>query len=708
MQKIKILLLCITIVTTVPAAGEYQPVTEKMLDSTPAKDWLGYRGNRAGWGYSSLRQVNTRNILTLSLAWTWSIDIGSNQTTPLIHDGILYIANPGGTIQALDARSGDLVWEYRRKPPTDYAGPAGAHTRNLAILNNSLFTSTADGHLVALDARTGGVLWDVVTGDYRQAIQTTGPVVAKGKVFTGRSCLAYLPGGCYILANDAKTGKELWRRYVIPRPGESGDDTWGGLPFEKRRHVGAWGWGSFDPDLNMLYWGTSVPAPSNEVLRGTVNANILYTNSTLALDPDSGRIIWYFQHLPRDNWDLDHVFERILVDSPVRPDSKEVWVSNPQVNPGSKRKLVTGIPGKTGIVWTLDRETGEFLWARQTVQQNVISAIEPEIGKVNVNVDVIPDTIDDDYGLVCPAHAGGKNWPPGAYSPQTNAIYMPLQNTCMDMEIATREPTPAQVYAINFNDKIAPGAKGLGILQAISVESGKTLWKYEQRAGMFSVLTTGGGLVFAGDSDRRFRAFDAANGNILWETILQGPVTGTPVSYAVDETQYVAVTAGGGDQLSGTYNTLVGLPTPRGSNMLYVFALPGNIALRDQRLPERSLNMMDPQAPTPSYTLAQSERGSEAYSRLCVQCHGPEMTGGFTSPALMGDLFMSRWVGLPALRLFNTIWMNMPLQAPRSLDRQTVADILAYWYELHGYKSGENELASDPTYLETIRIQPSP
>jgi alcohol dehydrogenase (cytochrome c) len=695
-------------VNTIQSADEFEQVTEAMLTATPARDWLGYRGNLAGWGYSSIHQVDTRNVSDLKLAWTWSMGAGSNQTTPLVHDGILYIANPRGTIQALDARSGDLIWEYRRQPPADFVGPAGPHTRNLAIYNKSLYTATADGHLVALDARNGAMLWEVETGDYHDAIQTTGPVVGGGKVFTGRSCLGYLPGGCYILANDAVTGKELWRRYVVPRPGESGDDTWGGLPPEQRRHAGAWGTGSYDPELKLLYWGTSVPAPSNEVIRGTVGADMLFTNSTLALDPDSGRIVWYFQHLPRDNWDLDHTFERMLVDSPVRPDKKQTWVSNPRVKPGVRRKLITGIPGKTGIVWTLDRETGEFLWARETVKQNVISAINPETGKIEVNEAVIPDSVEDDYGLVCPSHAGGKNWQPGAYSPQTNAIYMPLQNTCQYMEIATKNPTPDQLYAINFNIIITPGAKTLGILQAISVESGKTLWKYEQRAGMFTVLATGGGLVFAGDSDRRFRAFDAATGNILWETILQGPVTGTPVSYAVNSIQYVAVTAGGGDQLSGAFNTLVGLPTVRGSNMLYVFALPGNTAPRDQEIPKRTAMVINPHAPPPAFTTAQAERGKAVYSAMCMQCHGPAMAGGYTSPPLKGDLFMSRWRGLPAIRLFDVIWINMPLQAPRSLERETVADILAYWYQLHGYKPGRKALMSDPGYLEKLRIQPLP
>jgi alcohol dehydrogenase (cytochrome c) len=227
----------------------------------------------------------------------------------------------------------------------------------------------------------------------------------------------------------------------VPRPGEPGDETWGGLPLEKRRHVGAWGPGSYDLEMNLLYWGTSIPSPSNEHIRGTPGANMLYTNSTLALDPDTGRVVWYFQHLPRDNWDLDHVYERILVDGEVRPDRASVWKSNPKVRPGSSRKMLTGIPGKTGIVWTLDRATGEFLWARETVRQNVIKDIDSRTGQVTVNEDVIPDSADGAFGLVCPSNKGGKVWQVGSYSPRTKAMYMPLQNMCMEPQTTTSNPS---------------------------------------------------------------------------------------------------------------------------------------------------------------------------------------------------------------------------------------------------------------------------
>jgi alcohol dehydrogenase (cytochrome c) len=621
-------MLLASVIEITHARGEdaFRPVTDAMLAASPGADWLGYRGNLAGWGYSGLTDITPRNVGGLTLAWAWPLDQGINETTPLVHDAVLYITNPGGAIQALDTRSGDPIWEYRRKLPADLSGAVGMPIRNLAMYGDSLYSVTVDGHLIALDARTGALRWEVETGDYHSIMQSTGPIVARGKVFTGRSCTAAVPGGCYILANDAATGRELWRRYIVPRPGEPGDETWAGLPLDKRRHVGAWGPGSYDPELDLLYWGTSIPAPSHEILRGTAGADMLYTNSTLALEPDTGRIVCHFQHLPRDNWDFDHMSERILVDSPVRPDPQATWARNPRTEPGTRRHLLTGIPGKTGIVWTLDRATGEFLWARETVRQNVVRAIEPTTGRVTVNDDVIPDTVDAPYGLVCPSNKGGKVWQVGAYSPRANAMYMPLQNTCMEPEILTGEPQVADGYGLLFNIDRTPGETSLGVLQAISVETGKTIWTYEQRAGMFSVLATAGGLVFAGDSDRRLRAFDAASGKVLWETVLQGPVTGAPISFEADGNQYVAVAAGGGDWLSVAYNSLADLPTVARNNVLYVFALPNSVPPRDQRVPEPGVAAV-PGSAAPSYTPAQAERGVAAYATHCLMCHGPEMKG---------------------------------------------------------------------------------
>ena len=420
------------------AEENFSAVTDEMLSAPAAENWLSYRGNLASWGHNRLQHINVDNVDALSLAWVSNMKPGYNEITPLVNDGVLYLANVGDVVQAMDARNGDVLWEYRREQSADAArGP-----RNIAIYDNKILLATQDAQLIALDARNGELLWETPVGDPTKMWHSGGPIVANGKVFTGRSCGIAVAPGCFIAAHDVNTGKELWRRYVIPRPGEPGDDTWGGLPLEERRHAGAWGVGSFDSELNLLYWGTSTPTPVPEIQRGTVKHDALYTNSTLALDADTGEIVWYFQHLPRPNWDFDHVFERILVDSQVRPDSNAIWEHNPEIKRGNSRKLMTGIPGKTGIVWTLDRATGEFLWAKETIKQNVTQAIDPASGKVTVNEAVIPDHVEDPYGMVCPSAYGGKNWMPGAYNPTSNALYMSLQNTCMEPEISKDNPAP--------------------------------------------------------------------------------------------------------------------------------------------------------------------------------------------------------------------------------------------------------------------------
>ena len=683
--------------------NKFETVTDAMLEQPAAENWLSYRGNLASWGYSTLKQINARNADTITLAWSSNMEPGYNETTPLVHNGILYLANPNNVIQAMDARNGDLLWEYRRQLPANTIHV----TRNIAIYGDKLFVATHDAYLIALNARNGDVLWETKVDDYKKIRHSGGPIVARGKVFTGRSCNGDISGSCLIAAHDSETGKELWRRHVVPLLGEPGDETWGGLPAGRRRHVGAWGVGSFDSELNLLYWGTSNPKPAPEVSRGTIKQDALYSNSTLALDADTGDIVWYFQHLPRPNWDLDHVFERILVDSKVRPDSMETWEQSPNIRPREKRKLMTGIPGKTGLVWTLDRATGEFLWVKETVNQNVIKVVEPTTGKVTVNETAIPDDLDDQYGLVCPSAYGGKNWMPGAYSPKTNALYMPLQNTCMRPEISKENPTSLDTYGITLDPFLAPGANSLGRLDAISVETGKTLWKYEQRAAMYSVLATAGNLIFAGDADRRFRAFSTETGKVLWETVLNGPVTGHPVSFSVNGAQYIAVATGGAAQVTGVLNSMVGIAARQGLNQLYVFSLPNKLVSRDQ-VPFTSQHPFAPSSKntkkeTPVFTQAQAERGKAAYKENCASCHNVNFSGGI-GPRLTGAAFFQRWDEKNGLQFFETILSTMPLTAPGSLARSKVADILAYWYAQHGYNPGNRELTTDAKSLRNLGL----
>ena len=301
--------------------------------------------------------------------------------------------NPSDVIQAIDAVTGDLRWEYRRVLSDDvdeYVGGSSTN-RNIAIHGSHIIDTSGDGFVFALDAATGRLVWETQIVDYQvnPARHSSGPIIAGGKVISGRSCRPQGgPEACVITAHDAATGAEVWRRRLVPAPGEPGDETWGGVPFEERVHVGSWMAPSYDPQLNLVYVGTSVTSPAPKFLLGGVENSHLYHNSTLALDGDTGEIVWYYQHL-NDHWDLDHPFERLLVDTAVAPDPTAVSWINPRIERGELRKVLTGIPGKTGVVYTLDRATGEFLWARPTVTQNVISDIDGATGAVTENAELI-------------------------------------------------------------------------------------------------------------------------------------------------------------------------------------------------------------------------------------------------------------------------------------------------------------------------------
>ena len=352
------------------------PVTDATLGRAAADDWLMRRGSFAGWGYSTLDQVNARNVSRLRLAWAWNMEPGYQEEAPLAHDGVLFLANPKNVVQALDGRTGDLLWEYRRELPKiegGYHNDLLDRARGtIALYDDKVLLATADAHLLALDSHTGKLIWDTAVADYRQGYTfTAGPLAAKGKVIAGISGCTNPDtiSGCFIVALDAKTGLEVWRTQTIAQPGSPGDDSWHGLPADKRNGGSVWSSGSYDAAFNLVYWGTGGPIPHSEIVRGTGDGAVLYTNSTLALDPDNGKIVWYHQLLPRDNWNLDHVFEQVLADIEVD---------------GRPRQTLLTI-GKPGIIWALDRRTGEFLWARETTHQTIYQRIDAETGQVALN-----------------------------------------------------------------------------------------------------------------------------------------------------------------------------------------------------------------------------------------------------------------------------------------------------------------------------------
>ncbi len=553
--------------------NRFVPVTDAMLQNPDPADWLMWRRTWNSWGYSPANQINRGNVAKLKMIWTRGMGPGIQEGTPLVYRGVMYLPNPSDLIQAMNAATGDLLWEYKRQLPEEITKilRAPSINRNIAIYGNTIIDTSADDFVYALDAQTGKLVWENSILDYKESPsqETSGPIIAKGKILSGRGCEPKRSANaCIVTAHDAKTGKELWRTRTVPRPGEPGDETWGGIPFEKRSHVGTWMIPSYDPDLDLLFVGTSVTSPAPKFMLAGNDYKYLYHNSTLALNANNGKIVWYYQHLV-DHWDFDHPFERLLVDTAVAPNPAEVTWINPKIRPGERRKVVTGIPGKTGIVYTLDRQTGEFLWARPTVMQNVVSKIDGATGAVTVNPETLFTAVGQER-FVCPTVNGGKNFPAGAYSPQTNAMYYPLQNACA--KVTAVQDTPQQAYAISNNNQIAPGTGNIGTLQAISAETGKTLWKYEQRAGMMSLVATGGGLIFGGDTIGHFRAFDQETGKVLWEVNLGSPVTGYPITYSVNGKQYVAVSTGNSLVSSGL-NRMAPELHPSEASSIFVFAL---------------------------------------------------------------------------------------------------------------------------------------
>jgi alcohol dehydrogenase (cytochrome c) len=551
-------------------ARRFVPVTDMMLQKPDQSDWLMWRRTLDGWGFSPLTQINRNNVSQLRMVWAHGLGPGNQEGTPLVHDGVMYVPDPGDHILAIDVKTGDVIWEYKRK----FA--EGSRTtktnRAIAIWGNTIINSSADNFIYALDARTGKLAWETPVLDPKKRAPTSGgPIIANGKVITGRQCQPDAGrDSCVVTAHDARTGKELWRFHTIPGPGEPGDESWGGVPMNERWHVGTWMVPSYDPELNLVYIGTSVTIPAPKFTLGGNDKQHLFHNCTIAINADTGKMVWYYQHIV-DHWDLDHPFERILVDTVVSPNPRDVMWINPKVKAGERRKVITGIPGKTGVVYTLDRTTGEFLWARPTVAQNVISTIEGN-GNVIVNREALWTKINEEK-VICPsASSGGKNWPAGAYSPVTNTMYMPLQNVCMTATTTVDTRDPSKVYGIRMVPQLAPGMKTVGTVWAISAETGSTAWKVDQPAGMLSLAVTAGGLVFGGDSNGHFKAFDDRNGKVLWDMNVGSSVSGYPITFAADGKQYVAVITG--PSLVANSEERVAEMVQGNAPNVFVFALP--------------------------------------------------------------------------------------------------------------------------------------
>ena len=538
----------------------FSTVTEALLDNPPASEWLLWRRTYDDYGFSPLKEINKSTINDLRVVWSWSLPNGPNEATPLEHDGVLFVDSYGDKVQALDAVTGELLWQYSHPMPSD---ARLAVKRNISLYGDRLYVPTSDDHIVALDARSGSVVWDATLADYAKGYQSTGgPLVAQGKVMMGLGGQA--PGGNLIVALDAETGKEAWRFHTIAQSGEPGD-SWNDLPNEKRNGASVWTAGSYDPDLKLAFFGIGQTYDTGPVLHRVdkpgVSNDGLFTDCTLAFDPDTGKLVWYFQHVHNDQWDLDWAFEQQIMRLPGQDAGKKMIVTS----------------GKMGIYEALDAATGKYLWSRDMGIQNVIASIDPKTGEKTLTAE--GDVSDGKTHTICPHPGGGREWIGGSYNATSKIVYTEMTETCMDMIPAPAGQRGNLSSGYNWSIRMRPGDTDgkLGRLEAFNLQTGKALWIDRQRAPHTTcTLDTAGGVVFEGSFDRYLHAYDDATGAELWSIRMNDVPNSCPITYSVGGKEYLAVVVGSGGAITQTFPALVPeiqLPPDHGA-AVWVFALP--------------------------------------------------------------------------------------------------------------------------------------
>jgi len=540
---------------------------DRAADGATHADWPSYGGTQLAWRYSALDQINTGNIKNLAPAWIFQTGdyVENLQSTPLVVDGIMYLITPRARVFSLDAATGRLIWQY--KYPTPRPGVPGSEgnfvqNRGLAVSDGKVFFGTIDNNLVALDQKTGREVWKVAVDDPRQCGCNIGaaPLVVKDKVIVGGNGGDDAHRG-YLTAFYMKTGRLAWRWYVVPGPGEKGHETWKG---DSWKYGGGAPWltGSFDPELNLVYWGTGNAGSDfydGARVVGDKSKDVnLYTASVVALDADTGKLRWHYQEIPDDVWDFDSSYEVVLMDRVMR---------------GRPRKILVHM-NKSGLTFVLDRVTGEFLgvfsvpelqtWITGVTEDGkLVGRKEPEVGKA-VNF--------------CPSVAGAKNWNQMAYSPRTGFIYTPTIELCNDVTATGEAPKEGHGFMNGgFTVTLPPNRNNYSHLDAWDPVTGKRAWSYPyQYVLLASVLATAGDLVFSGDPEGYFFALDARTGAKQWSYQTGAGHRGSSISYSVNGRQYIATPTGWQGSLVGAA-AAGAFPDQdfRMGSTLVVFALPG-------------------------------------------------------------------------------------------------------------------------------------
>jgi alcohol dehydrogenase (cytochrome c) len=515
--------LLVVLLLAANAASQSQVTYERLLGaSRESRNWLTYSGRYSGWRYSTLDQINTSSASRLTLQWAFQVgDLGQFETTPLVVDGVLYGTGQNDRAFAIDARTGRSIWRYQRNLPDKLQPCCGMVNRGLAILGDRLFMATLDAHVIALDRKTGNLLWDVTSADYHKAYTfTVAPLALKNEVIVGTSGGEYGVRG-FIDAYDATTGRRLWRFETVPGPGQPGHETWASDSW-KTGGAPAWITGTYDPDLNLIYWPTGNPSPSN--YGGERGGDNLYSNSVLALDADTGKLKWYFQFTPHDLYDYDATQIPVLVDAD--------WEGHP-------RKLLIQA-NRNGFFYVLDRTDGKFLFAKPFGNVTWAREIGPD-GKPIVNTSLHASPAGT---RVCPGALGLTNWFSPSYNPETGLFYVATSTEC---DIFTNSPQPYRAGHDFLGSVYVPDPveRPTGALKAIDVLSGKEKWSFPYFSSPNGgALSSSGGIVFAGDADGNFIVLNAKTGRDLWHIQLGAAIYSTAITFELDSKQYVVIPAG--------------------------------------------------------------------------------------------------------------------------------------------------------------------